>query len=55
MEGFFSQLPYKCHLEEVASVGDRLEIFPQLDSRVALIPERYTPNPPSDQAAAGNG
>ena len=22
MDGFFSQLPYKCHLEEVASVGD---------------------------------
>ena len=21
MDGFFSQLPYKCHLEEVASVG----------------------------------
>ena len=22
MDGFFSQLPYKCHLEKVASVGD---------------------------------
>jgi len=22
MDGFFSQLPYKCHLEEVASLGD---------------------------------
>jgi len=22
IDGFFSQLPYKCHLEEVASVGD---------------------------------
>ena len=22
MDGFFSQLPYKCHLAEVASVGD---------------------------------
>ena len=22
MDGFFSQLPYKCHLEEVASGGD---------------------------------
>ena len=21
MDGFFGQLPYKCHLEEVASVG----------------------------------
>ena len=34
MDGFFSQLQYKCHLEEVASVGDRLKICPQLDSRV---------------------
>ena len=34
MDGFFSQLPYKCHLEEVASVGDCLNICPQLDSRV---------------------
>jgi len=22
MDGFFSQLPYKCHLEEVATLGD---------------------------------
>ena len=22
IDGFFSQLPYKCHLKEVASVGD---------------------------------
>ena len=22
IDSFFSQLPYKCHLEEVASVGD---------------------------------
>ena len=22
MDGFFSETPYKCHLEEVASVGD---------------------------------
>ena len=34
MDGFFSQLQYKYHLEGVASVGDRLEICPQLDSRV---------------------
>ena len=34
IDGFFSHLPYKCHLEEVASVGDRLKICPQLDSRV---------------------
>ena len=36
MDGFFSQLPYKCHLEEVASVGDGDEIWPQLDSRVGF-------------------
>jgi len=29
-----SQLTYKCHLEEVASVGDCLNICPQLDSRM---------------------
>ena len=34
MDGFFCQLPYACHFEEVASVGDCLEICPQLDSRV---------------------
>ena len=34
MDGFFRQLPFRCHLEEVASAGDRLEICPQLDSRV---------------------
>ena len=34
MDGFFSQLPYKCYLEEVASVGNGLKICPQLDSRV---------------------
>ena len=28
-----SQLPYKCHLEEIASVGDGLKICNQLDSR----------------------
>ena len=33
MDGFISQIPYKCHLEEVASVGDCLKIRPQLDSR----------------------
>ena len=26
MDGFFSQLPYKCNLEEVASVGDYVYI-----------------------------
>ena len=35
MDGFFSRPPYKCHFEEVASVGDLLSICPQLDSRVA--------------------
>ena len=34
MDGLFSQLPYKCHLKEVASVGGWLEICPQLNSRV---------------------
>ena len=34
IDGIFSQLPYKCHLEEVASVGDWLKMCPGLDSRV---------------------
>jgi len=34
---FFNQLPYKCHLEEVAFVGDWLKICPQLDSRVGRV------------------
>ena len=39
MHGFFSQLPYKCHLEEVAFMGDVLKLCPQLDSRaVPLLP-----------------
>ena len=37
MGGFFSQLPYKCHLEEVASVGDGLEICPWVTSRVGCV------------------
>ena len=37
MDGFFSQLSYKCHLEEVASVGDLLKICPQLESRVGYL------------------
>ena len=36
MDGLFSQFPYKCHLEEVASVGDGLESCTLLDSRVDL-------------------
>ena len=35
MNGVSSQLPYKCHLEEVASVGDCLQICPQIDYRVS--------------------
>ena len=34
IDGFFSQLPSTCHLEVVASVGDRLKICPELDFRV---------------------
>ena len=37
-DGSFSPLPYKCHLEEVASVGDYLKICPQFDSRVVHVP-----------------
>ena len=40
MDGFFSQLPFKCYLPEMASVGDRLEICPQLDYRVVEDPEK---------------
>ena len=36
MDGFLSQLPYRCHLEEVASAGDWPEICPQFDSRVGF-------------------
>ena len=28
IDGLFSQLPYKCYLEDVASVGDKLKICP---------------------------
>jgi len=34
IDGFFSQLPFKCYLPEVASVGDWLEICPKVASRV---------------------
>ena len=37
MDSFFSQLPYKCYLEEVASVGDGLKVFSQLDFRVKCL------------------
>ena len=33
-DSFFSQLPYKCYLEEVASVRDWLKIRPWVTSRV---------------------
>ena len=52
MDGFFSQLPYEDHLEEVASVGDDLKIFPQLDSRVVLCPDLA---PPSDWLGIRSG
>jgi len=35
IDGLLSQLTYKCHLEEVPSVGDLLKICPQVGSRVA--------------------
>ena len=35
MDGFFRQRPHKYHPEEEASVGDRLKICSQLDSKVA--------------------
>ena len=35
MNDFFSQLPYKCHLEKLASLGHCLQICPQFDCRVA--------------------
>ena len=34
MDGFFSQLSYKCHQNRVASVGDWLKICPWVASRV---------------------
>ena len=33
IDGFFSQLPYKSHLEEVVSAGDWHKNCPQPDSR----------------------
>jgi len=32
-DGFFCQLPYKCHHNRLASVGDGLKIFPWVASR----------------------
>ena len=40
MNDVSSQLLYKYHLKEVAFVGDRLAICPQLDSRVAGLQNR---------------
>ena len=34
LDGFFGQLPYKCCLPEVASVGDCLKICPWVASRM---------------------
>ena len=34
IDGFFSQLPSKCYLTVVASVGDWLEICPWVASRM---------------------
>jgi len=34
IDGFFSQLPYTCHQNRVASVGDGLDICPWVASRV---------------------
>ena len=34
IDGFRSQLPFKCYLPEVASVGDLLKICPWVASRV---------------------
>ena len=39
MDGFFSQLPYKCHQNRVASVGVSLKICPWVTSRVAATAE----------------
>ena len=36
VDGFFSQLPYKCHQNRMASVGDRPEICPWVTSRVSI-------------------
>ena len=38
-DSLFSQLPYKCYLEEVASVGDWLKICPWVTSRAAGMQE----------------
>ena len=42
MDGFFSQLIYKCLLDEVAFVGGLLEICPQIDSMAGV--GRTTPS-----------
>jgi hypothetical protein len=38
IDGFFSQIPFKFYLPEVASVEDGLEIFPWVASRVVYVP-----------------
>ena len=37
MDVFFCQLPIKCYLPEVESVGDELEMYPWVASRVAYL------------------
>ena len=55
MNGFFGQLPYKCRLEEVASVGDWLKNFPQLDSRVATLPTQLSSRAGEDETVPAEG
>jgi hypothetical protein len=48
-DGLFSLLPFKCHLPEVASVGDWLNICPWVASRVESRRGRGALPPPSPQ------
>jgi len=41
-DGFFSQVPCKCYLPEIASVGGLLKICPWVASRVAHLPSKST-------------
>ena len=52
IDGFFSQLPYKYHLEEVAFVGDWLKISPWVASRVEQQLERR--RAPSETSSANS-
>jgi len=44
IDGFFIQLPYKCHQNRVASVGDWLKICPWVAYRVVLV-QPFSPAP----------